>query len=217
MECKKDNLSDKSETEESQRVSVDAKCCMRYNEVIARCMAESRNRSLKENGGNNMAGKKNILTYEGLNALEDELQDLKVNKRKEVAVKIKEAREQGDLSENAEYDAAKDEQRDIEIRIEEIDNILKNAEVVVEDDIDVNVVNVGSKVKIKDLEFPDEEPEEYKIVGSTEADCLNGKISNESPVGVALIGSKVGDVVTVESNTGDIIKYEVLEIQRAVI
>ena len=98
-----------------------------------------------------MAGKKNILTYEGLKALEDELQDLKVNKRKEVAVKIKEAREQGDLSENAEYDAAKDEQRDIEIRIEEIDNILKNAEVVVEDDIDVNVVNVGSKVKIKDL------------------------------------------------------------------
>ena len=145
-----------------------------------------------------MAGKKNILTYEGLKALEDELQDLKVNKRKEVAVKIKEAREQGDLSENAEYDAA------------------KNAEVVVEDDIDVNVVNVGSKVKIKDLEFPDEEPEEYKIVGSTEADCLNGKISNESPVGIALIGSKVGDVVTVESNTGDIIKYEVLEIQRAV-
>ena len=190
-------------------MSVDAKCCMRYNEVIARCMAESRNRSLKENGGNNMAGKKNILTYEGLKAL-------KVNKRKEVAVKIKEAREQGDLSENAEYDAAKDEQRDIEIRIEEIDNILKNAEVVVEDDIDVNVVNVGSKVKIKDLEFPDEEPEEYKIVGSTEADCLNGKISNESPVGIALIGSKVGDVVTVESNTGDIIKYEVLEIQRAV-
>lgn len=163
-----------------------------------------------------MAGKKNILTYEGLKALEDELQDLKVNKRKEVAVKIKEAREQGDLSENAEYDAAKDEQRDIEIRIEEIDNILKNAEVVVEDDIDVNVVNVGSKVKIKDLEFLDEEPEEYKIVGSTEADCLNGKISNESPVGIALIGSKVGDVVTVESNTGDIIKYEVLEIQRAV-
>ena len=163
-----------------------------------------------------MAGKKNILTYEGLKALEDELQDLKVNKRKEVAVKIKEAREQGDLSENAEYDAAKDEQRDIEIRIEEIDNILKNAEVVVEDDIDVNVVNVGSKVKIKDLEFSDEEPEEYKIVGSTEADCLNGKISNESPVGIALIGSKVGDVVTVESNTGDIIKYEVLEIQRAV-
>ena len=155
-----------------------------------------------------MAGKKNILTYEGLKALEDELQDLKVNKRKEVAVKIKEAREQGD--------AAKDEQRDIEIRIEEIDNILKNAEVVVEDDNDVNVVNVGSKVKIKDLEFPDEEPEEYKIVGSTEADCLNGKISNESPVGIALIGSKVGDVVTVESNTGDIIKYEVLEIQRAV-
>lgn len=177
---------------------------------------DSADRLVKESGGHIMAEKKNILTYEGLKSLEDELQDLKVNKRKEVAAKIKEAREQGDLSENAEYDAAKDEQRDIEVRIEEIDKILKNAEVVVEDDVDVNVINVGSKVIIKDLEFPDEDPEEYKIVGSTEADCLNGKISNESPVGVALIGSKVGDVVSVESTTGDIIKYEVLEIQKAV-
>ena len=88
-----------------------------------------------------MAEKKNILTYEGLKALEDELQDLKLNRRKEVAAKIKEAREQGDLSENAEYDAAKDEQRDIELRIEEIDKILKNAEVVVEEDVDVNAIN----------------------------------------------------------------------------
>ncbi|MCI8377640.1 MAG: transcription elongation factor GreA [Lachnospiraceae bacterium] len=162
-----------------------------------------------------MAEKKNILTYEGLKALEDELQDLKVNRRREVAVKIKEAREQGDLSENAEYDAAKDEQRDIELRIEEIDNILKNAEVVVEEDVDLNVINVGCKVKLKDLEF--DEIMEYKIVGSTEADCLNGKISNESPVGVALIGSKAGDTIEVESPNGDMVKYEILEIQKSAV
>ncbi|RKI38400.1 transcription elongation factor GreA [bacterium D16-51] len=159
-----------------------------------------------------MAEKKNILTYEGLKALEDELQDLKVNRRREVAVKIKEAREQGDLSENAEYDAAKDEQRDIELRIEEIDNILKNAEVVVEEDVDVNVINVGCKVKLRDLEFDEEM--EYKIVGSTEADCLNGKISNESPVGLALIGSKVGDKIEVEVPSGELVQYEILEIQK---
>lgn len=160
-----------------------------------------------------MAEKKNILTYEGLKALEDELQDLKVNKRREVAAKIKEAREQGDLSENAEYDAAKDEQRDIELRIEEIDKILKNAEVVVEEDVDVNVINVGSKVKLLDVEFDEEL--EYKIVGSTEVDCLNGKISNESPVGMALIGAKVGDEVEVEVPSGDMVKYKILEIQKA--
>ena len=159
-----------------------------------------------------MEEKKNILTYEGLKALEDELQDLKVNRRREVAVKIKEAREQGDLSENAEYDAAKDEQRDIELRIEEIDNILKNAEVVVEEDVDVNVINVGCKVKLRDLEFDEEM--EYKIVGSTEADCLNGKISNESPVGLALIGSKVGDKIEVEVPSGELVQYEILEIQK---
>ena len=158
-----------------------------------------------------MAEKKNILTYEGLKALEDELQDLKVNRRREVAVKIKEAREQGDLSENAEYDAAKDEQRDIELRIEDIDNILKNAEVV-EEDVDVNVINVGCQVKLRDLEFDEEM--EYKIVGSTEADCLNGKISNESPVGLALIGSKVGDKIEVEVPSGEVVHYEILEIQK---
>ena len=160
-----------------------------------------------------MAEKKNILTYEGLKALEDELQDLKVNKRREVAAKIKEAREQGDWSENAEYDAAKDEQRDIELRIEEIDKILKNAEVVVEEDVDENVINVGSQVRLLDMEFKEEM--EYKIVGSTEVDCLNGKISNESPVGLALIGAKVGDVVEVEVPSGDMVKYEILEIQKA--
>ena len=155
--------------------------------------------------------KKNIMTYEGLKALEDELQDLKVNRRREVAQKIKEAREQGDLSENAEYDAAKEEQRDIELRIEEIDKILKNAEVV-DDDADSGVINVGCTVRIKDLEFDEEM--EYKIVGSTEADSLQGKISNESPVGAALIGSKVGETIVVETISGDL-EFKILEIARA--
>ena len=156
--------------------------------------------------------KKNILTYEGLKKLEDELQDLKVVKRKEVADKIKEAREQGDLSENAEYDAAKDEQRDIEARIEEIEKILKNAEVVVEEDVELDKISIGCSVRIYDLEF--EEELEYKIVGSTEANSLKGKISNESPVGKALLGKKVGDTVTVETQAGDI-SYKILEIYRA--
>ena len=156
--------------------------------------------------------KKNILTYEGLKKLEDELQDLKVVKRKEVADKIKEAREQGDLSEDAEYDAAKDEQRDIEARIEEIEKILKNAEVVVEDDVNLDQINIGCSVRIYDMEF--EEELEYKIVGSTEANSLKGKISNESPVGKALMGKKVGDLVTVETQAGEI-SYKVLEIYKA--
>lgn len=155
--------------------------------------------------------KKNILTEEGLKALEAELQDLKVNRRKEVAQKIKEAREQGDLSENAEYDAAKEEQRDIELRIEEIDKILKNAELVVDDDIDSSVINIGCTVKIKDLEFDEEM--EYKIVGSTEANSLKGKISNESPVGKALIGAKKGQTVEVETPSGEL-KYKILEITK---
>ena len=110
-----------------------------------------------------MEEKKTLLTYAGLTKLEDELHDLKVNKRKEVADKIKEAREQGDLSENAEYDAAKDEQRDIEARIEEIEKILKNAEVVVEDEVDLDKVSVGCKIKVYDVEFADEM--ESRLVG----------------------------------------------------
>ena len=158
-----------------------------------------------------MADKKHILTYAGLKQYEDELQNLKVVRRKEVAQKIKEAREQGDLSENAEYDAAKDEQRHIELRIEELEKLLKNAEVVVEEEIDVNKINIGCKVKLLDVEY-DEEMEFY-IVGSTEANSLQNKISNEAPVGRALIGKSVGDVVDVETQAG-IIQYKVLEIQR---
>ena len=155
--------------------------------------------------------KKNLMTYAGLKKLEDELHDLKVVRRKEVAEKIKEAREQGDLSENAEYDAAKDEQRDIEARIEELEAILKNAEVVVEDEADTEKINVGCKVLVLDEEFDEEV--EFKIVGSTEANSLQGKISNESPLGKALIGSKVGDGISVEAPVG-MMTYKILKIER---
>lgn len=158
-----------------------------------------------------MADKKHILTYTGLKQYEDELQDLKVNKRQEIAQKIKEAREQGDLSENAEYDAAKDEQRDIEARIEQLEKLLKNAEVVVEEEIDLEKINIGCRVKVLDMEFDEEM--EFKIVGSTEANSLQNKISNESPVGHALLGKKAGDIVDVEIQAG-VIQYKVLEIQR---
>lgn len=158
-----------------------------------------------------MEEKKTLLTYTGLKKLEDELENLKVVKRKEVAEKIKEAREQGDLSENAEYDAAKDEQRDIEARIEELEKILKNAEVVVEDEVDLEKINIGCTVYVYDCEF--EEELEFKIVGSTEANSLQGKISNESPVGKALLGHVVGDTVTVETQAG-VMEYKVLRIER---
>ena len=159
-----------------------------------------------------MEKKKKLLTYAGLRALEQELEDLKVVKRKEVAQKIKEAREQGDLSENAEYDAAKDEQRDIEARIEELENILKNVEVVDEDEVDLDKINVGCAVKVYDITFDEEV--DFKIVGSTEANSLEGKISNESPVGMALIGKKVGDMVDVETQAG-LMQFKVLEISRS--
>lgn len=159
-----------------------------------------------------MAEKKNILTYEGLKLLEEELHNLKVVRRREVASKIKEAREQGDLSENAEYDAAKEEQAGIEARIEEIERILKNAEVVVEEDVDASTINIGCNVVIKDLE--DGEILEYKLVGSTESNSLKGKISNESPVGKALIGRSAGEVIDVETQMG-ILKYEILEIKKS--
>jgi transcription elongation factor greA len=158
-----------------------------------------------------MLEKKNILTYAGLKQREDELQDLKVNRRKEIAQKIKEAREQGDLSENAEYDAAKDEQRDIEARIEQLENLLKNVEVVVEDEIDLESISVGCKVKVMDLEYDEEM--EFTIVGSTESNSLQNRISNESPVGRELLGKKVGDIVAIDTQAGKM-EYEVLEIQR---
>lgn len=164
-------------------------------------------------GEETTSAKKNILTYAGLKKLEDELNDLKVNKRREISRKIGEAREQGDLSENAEYDAAKDEQRDIEARIEQIENILKHAEVIDEEEADTETVNIGCKVKIHDIDY--DEDLEFKIVGSMEANSLQGKISNESPVGRALIGAKAGDVVEVVLGD-ETDHYKILEITRNV-
>ena len=153
--------------------------------------------------------KKNLLTRSGLNKLENELHNLKVHKRQEIAEKIKEAREQGDLSENAEYDAAKDEQREIEERIVAIESLLKNAEVV--DDAEEGTINIGCKVKLFDKEFDEEV--EYMIVGSTEANSMQGKISNESPVGAKLLGKEAGEVVTVELPAGNL-SYKIIGITK---
>lgn len=158
-----------------------------------------------------MPDKKVILTYAGLKELEAEIQELKVNKRKEIAEKIKEARAQGDLSENAEYDAAKEEQAEVEARIIQIEKLLKNVEVVDEDEVDLSTINVGCKVRLFDVEFDEEI--DYAIVGSTEADPLRNKISNESPVGEALIGRRVGETAEVETPAG-LLKFKVLEIHR---
>lgn len=159
-----------------------------------------------------MEPKKNILTKEGLDALEAEIEDLRINKRAEIAEKLKEARAQGDLSENAEYDAAKDEQRDIEARIKEIEQILQHVELVDGNEGDADAVNIESVVKLLDIEFNEEL--EYKIVGSVEADILNGKISNESPLGKALIGAKKGDTVTALTEAGEI-QYKILDVIKA--
>lgn len=154
--------------------------------------------------------KKIVLTTEGLKNLEDELENLKVVRRKEVAGKIKEARGQGDLSENAEYDAAKEEQAEIEARIVTIEKMLRNAEIIDAEEINTGKVNIGNKVKLYDEEF--EEEIEYTIVGSAEADPSMGKISNESPLGMSLLGHTVGDKVDVEAPDG-VIQFKILDIQ----
>ncbi|MCR4673099.1 MAG: transcription elongation factor GreA [Lachnospiraceae bacterium] len=156
--------------------------------------------------------KKNIITYEGLKAREEELADLKINKRKEVAQKLKEARAQGDLSENAEYDAAKDWQRDIEARIEELENLLKNVEVIDDSGSVKDTVTIGKAVKLLDVSFDEEVT--YSIVGSEEANSLYGRISNESPLGSALLGSRIGEIVVVETMDGPE-EYKVLDITSA--
>ena len=155
--------------------------------------------------------KKFIMTYEGVKKLEEELEYLKTVKRKEITEKIKVALGYGDLSENSEYDEAKNDQAFTEGRIIQLENMLKNAVVVDESEIPKDKVSVGSIVKVMDYEFDEEV--EYTIVGSAEADPMNFKISNESPVGSALIGRKVGDVVEVAVPSG-ISKFEVLEIRR---
>ena len=155
--------------------------------------------------------KKVVLTPAGLKKLEDELEYLKVEKRKEIAEKIKIARGFGDLSENAEYVAAKEEQGNMEIRIAEIKKILENAEIIDDSEISTDTVSIGAKVKVLDIEF--EEEEDYYIVGSTEADPSQNKISDESPVGKALIGRKIGETVDVEIPSGTI-SFKILEIAK---
>lgn len=156
-----------------------------------------------------MAEKKIVLTREGLNKLENELNELKITRRKDVAEKIKEARGQGDLSENAEYDSAKEEQAEIEARIVQVENMLRNAEVIDDEGNDRTVVSLGSKVKIFDYELDEEVV--YSIVGSVEADPINGKISNECLLGISLIGKHVGEEIEYTSPNG-IEKFKVIEI-----
>ena len=155
--------------------------------------------------------KKYVMTYEGVRKLENELEFLKTTKRKEITEKIKVALGYGDLSENSEYDEAKNEQAFTEGRILQLENMLKNASVVDESDIPTDKVSVGSIVKIKDYEF--DEIVEYSIVGSAEADPMNFKISNESPVGKGLIGKKIGEIAEVTVPDG-MSKFEILDIRR---
>ena len=155
--------------------------------------------------------KQYVMTYEGVKKLENELEYLKTVKRKEITEKIKVALGYGDLSENSEYDEAKNDQAFNEGRIIQLENMLKNAVVVDESEIPTDKVSVGSIVKVMDYEFDEEV--EYAIVGSAEADPMNFKISNESPVGSALLGKKVGDVVEVTVPSG-VSKFEILEIRR---
>lgn len=158
-----------------------------------------------------MSAKKNTVSKEGFAKLEADLDYLITVRRSEVAEKLKEARSFGDLSENAEYDEAKNEQGILEARIAELENIIANAVVVDDDDISITEIGVGSIVKIRDLEF--DEIEELQIVGSTESDPDNNKISDESPIGKAALKKKVGDIFEVEAPVG-IIKFEVLEISK---
>lgn len=157
-----------------------------------------------------MATKELVITPEGLKALEDELEQLKTVKRREVAEKIKIARGFGDLSENSEYDEAKNEQGLVETRIVYLEKMLKNVRVLDESELSTDAVMVGSRVVVKD---EDDEEEEYTIVGSTEANPADGKISDESAVGKALMGHKAGDVVNVTVPSGAVIHYEILEIK----
>jgi transcription elongation factor GreA len=152
-----------------------------------------------------------ILTDEGLKKLEDELEELKTEKRKEIAEKIKVALSFGDLSENSEYDEAKNEQAMIESRIAVIEAMLKNVKLIDDDEINTESVNLGSKVKVLDVEFNEEIV--YSIVGSTEADPDEDRISDESPVGSALLNHKVGETVIAETPGGSI-ELKILDIAK---
>ena len=152
-----------------------------------------------------------ILTDNGVKKYEHELEDLKTIKRKEIAEKIKVALSFGDLSENSEYDEAKNEQAKVEARIAQLEAMLKNAKIIDEEDISLDAVNIGSKVTLLDLEFNEEAV--YKIVGSAEADPMAGLISDESPLGSQLLGHRVGDTVVVDAPAGEV-SYKVTDISR---
>ena len=158
-----------------------------------------------------MADREVVLTAQGLKKLEDELELLKTVRRKEIAERIKQAIAFGDISENSEYDEAKNEQAQVEDRINKLETMLRKAVIIDEEDINTDIVSIGSIVQVNDLEF--DEIVEYTIVGSTEADPYELKISNESPVGRALLGTKVGDVVEIQIPDG-VTKYEILKITR---
>ena len=156
--------------------------------------------------------KKVVVTASGLKALEEELEQLKTVRRKEVSEKIRVARSYGDLSENSEYDEAKNEQAIVEARIADLEVMLKNVVILDENELGTDTVSLGATVKVYDEEF--EEELEYVIVGSTEADIDLGKISDESPVGKALIGKKIGEVAEAVLPSGDTAKFKVLSIGR---
>jgi len=158
-----------------------------------------------------VAEKEVFLTVEGLKKIEDESDHLKAVKRKEVAERIKQALAFGDISENSEYDEAKNEQAQLEDRIAKLERMLRNARIIDEDDIPVEKVGIGSKVTVKDLEY--DEVLHYTIVGSAEAEPYEARISNESPVGRTLLGRKKGEIVEVQVPDG-VIKYEIIEIGR---
>jgi len=158
-----------------------------------------------------MAEKEVILTPDGLAKLEKELEHLKTVRRREVAARIKQAIEFGDISENSEYDDAKNEQAFIEGRIASLEKMLRNATVVDEDNLDTDRVTIGSKVRLKDLARESEF--EYTLVGSAEADPSQARISNESPVGKALMGRKVGEIVEVQAPVGTL-RYKIVAISR---
>ena len=155
--------------------------------------------------------KQTILTSDGLKKLENELEELKTKTRKDVASKIKTAISFGDLSENSEYDEAKNEQAMVEARISQIEAMLKNAKIVDSDQLSNDIVEIGSKVRLKDTS--DGETFEYRIVGSMEANPMEGRISDESPVGKSLLGHKIGELVETETPSG-VVKYEILDISR---
>lgn len=158
-----------------------------------------------------MTEKEIFLTAEGLKKIEEEYDELRTVRRKEVADRIKQALAFGDISENSEYDEAKNEQARLEERIAKLERTLRNARIIDDEDISAEIVSIGSRVTVKDIEYNEEI--QYTIVGSAEADPYEEKISNESPVGRALIGRKAGDIVDVQVPDG-VIKYEIVSISR---